>query len=69
MQGMKPTRILFQPSPELELAIKECQDNVSTMGPRISRNQALRFFAELGRERWCEQKQAGSKIYVTPRTT
>jgi hypothetical protein len=62
-------RILFQPSPQLETAIQKLQADIKIAGPDITRTQALRFFSELGRERWCEQKQAGSKIYVTPKTT
>jgi hypothetical protein len=51
-------RILFQPSPQLEAAIQELQADIKTAGPDITRTQALRFFAELGRERWHHDKKA-----------
>jgi hypothetical protein len=50
-------RILFQPSPQLEAAIQEFQVEVKAVGPDISRTQALRFFAELGREHWYQDKE------------
>jgi hypothetical protein len=54
-------RILFQPSPQLEAAIQKLQADIKTAGPDITRTQALRFFAELGREHWRERKQTSSK--------
>jgi hypothetical protein len=67
---MKP-RILFQPGTQLETAIEQLQGEVKMLGPVISRNQALRFFAELGREHWCQDKEAkngsaGSEFDRTP---
>jgi hypothetical protein len=62
-------RILFQPSLQLEAAIQELQADIKIAGPDITRTQALRFFAELGQERWREQKQIGSKIYEKEHNT
>jgi hypothetical protein len=52
---MKP-KILFQPSPLLEKAIEELQAEVKAVGPDITRGKALKFFAELGWERWHQDK-------------